>query len=459
MTAVQPAAALDIGFQLSLAATAGLIVFGPWVRYGLERGIARARLDSVVPGVATQVAALSLSATIATLPVIWVNFGQVSLTGPLANIVIEPVFVVAFALSAVTAVAGIAWEPAGWALGLAAYYPLAFTTWFARTLAEAPFVAVSVPRFGGEAALAGYAALAAAGWPAYRRLAPSRPAPNRAGRSFRLRRFSLAIGGGAIALAVVPVSLLPARGPGALEVTALDIGQGDAILVTTPHGHQLLVDGGPSGIDLARELGAVLPHWDRSLDAVLVTHPQEDHIGGVPAVLRRFDVGTEYDTGVENAIEVYPVYRERAGERRVVREGDSWTMDGVRFEVIWPPEGFNDPGLNDTSIVLRVTYGSTRVLLTGDFEAPAQHMLMASEDVAADVLKVPHHGSKTSAPDFLAAVHASVALISVGAGNSYGHPHLQTLDALAGSTILRTDLQGRITVRSDGRSLRVRTRR
>ena len=457
MTAVHPSAALDLGFQLSLAATAGLIVFGPWFRYALEHALAKAKLSGVVPGAAVQVAALSLSATLATLPVIWVSFGQVSLVGPLANVVIEPVFVVAFALSGLAAVAGAAWEPAGWALGLAAYYPLAFTTWFARTAAGVPFAAIDVPRFGGETALLVYAALAAIGWPAYRRLAPPSPLPDRGGPTRQLRRLAFAAGGGALALSIVPVSILPGHGPGALEVTALDVGEGDAILVTTPHGHRLLVDGGPSGIELARELGAVLPHWDRSLDAVLVTHPQEDHVAGIPDVLRRFHVATEYDTGVENGIEAYTVYRARARSRRVVRAGDSWTLDGVRFEVLWPPSGFEDPAINGTSIVLRLTYGATRVLLTGDIEAPAQRLLMARDDVAADVLKVPHHGSKTSAAGFLQAVHASVALISVGEGNQFGHPHQQTLDALEGSQVFRTDIRGRVTVRSDGRTLTVHT--
>ena len=111
------------------------------------------------------------------------------------------------------------------------------------------------------------------------------------------------------------------------------------------------------------------------------------------------------------------------------------------------------------SLIIRLTYGTTRVLLTGDSEAKSQLALMKETDVRADVLKVPHHGSKTSSPEFLAAVAPSVALISVGAGNSYGHPNSETLDALTSATILRTDQRGRITVHSDGTRMTARTER
>ncbi|MEP7216800.1 MAG: DNA internalization-related competence protein ComEC/Rec2 [Anaerolineaceae bacterium] len=459
MTAWSPAVARDLGFQLSLSATAGLVVFGPWIRWALHRAANRRFLRTAIPGLAVDVAALTLSATVATLPITWVNFGQVSLVGPVANVVVEPAFVLAFWLSAGTAVAGLLNASAGQALGLLAYYPLAFTTSVARGAANLPLASLSVPSASGNAAFFGYAVLAALGWPAYRRLArTAQPTVIRTDRR-RRRSLLLAASAGACAVLVIPISLLPGRGPGAFEMTVLDVGQGDAILLTTPSGRRFLVDGGPSGIELARQLGAVLPHWSRGIEGVFVTHPQEDHIAGVPEILDRYHVKLQRDTGVAGAIASYAEYRKRSGDRIEVHAGDSFDADGVRFEVLWPPADYPTDDLNNTSIILRVTYGEIRFLLTGDSEGPAQRALMAMTDVSAAVLKVPHHGSKTTDPAFLAAVNPVVAVIPVGADNRFGHPSPETLDALAAVMVWRTDQSGRVTIRSDGKRLTVTTQR
>lgn len=459
MTLVQPEAALDIGFQLSLAATAGLIVLGPWLRWSLHRLLARVRAEGYVPDLVVQVAALSAAATIATLPVTWVNFGQVSLIGPLVNIAVAPLFAAAFGLVALTAAAGSAWEPAGWVAGIAAYYPLSAITSLARVAAAIPGGSVSVPRAGGESAAVAYLALLAPGWLLYRRLPPASvplPEPPHLGA---VRAFAL--GGGAAALLVVAwrVSVAPIGGPGELRVDVLDVGQGDAILVTTPAGHTTLIDGGPSGIALARQLGAVLPHWQRRIGRTVLTHPQEDHIAGLPGILRRYDVGAETDTGATGAITAFGLYRARATGRAALHRGDTWTEDSVRFDVLWPPQDYHDANLNNTSLVLRVTYGRVVVLLTGDSEGPVHEALMRADDVGATVLKVPHHGSKTTPPAFLRAVAPQVALISVGAHNRFGHPAPETLAALAGATVARTDRDGRVTVHSDGQTVHVTTAR
>lgn len=459
MTAQSPAAAVDAGFQLSVAATAGLIVFGPWLHYLLREGTRRAGAAAFVPDLVLLAGALSLAATLATLPIMWVTFGRVSIVGPFANLVAEPVFVVVFTLSALTAIAGAAWPEAGWLVGLAAYYPLAFLTWFARTLAGVPFASTDVPGASGTMALCAYCVMAVAGWPAYRYLAPAAPGGGRNRHAPAVRRFSLAVAGGGAAMAVLLMGVAPAGGPGELEITALDIGQGDAILITTPHGHRYLVDGGPSGIELARELGAVLPHWERRIEGVFLTHPQEDHVGGLPALFARYRVTTAFETGAENPTATLRAYEARAPARKVLKAGDAFEDDGVRFEVLWPPAGYAGEDVNDSSLVLRITYGGTTALLTGDLEAEAQRTLLAAGPVAADILKVPHHGSKTTSAAFLFAVEPSVALVSVGADNRYGHPAPQTLAALDGALILRTDLHGRVTVTSDGKRLSVRKER
>jgi competence protein ComEC len=287
----------------------------------------------------------------------------------------------------------------------------------------------------------------------------SEPPPVRDGR--RLTRQVLVFaGGGAAALAIVPVSLSPRGGPGELEVAFLNVGQGDAILVTTPSGQQILVDGGPSGILVADELAAVMPHWDRSLDAVVLTHPQEDHAAGLVEVARRFSVGRYYTNGFDNPTVSHAAFKREGAPLVNLAEGETIELDGIRLDVLWPPRGFAPAGdLNNTSLVIRLEYGSTSFLLTGDSEAPALEEIMSSGAGSADVLKVPHHGSQTTPPSFFQAVSPSIAVISAGEANAYGHPHQATLDALAGTRLLRTDIDGRIVVRSDGHRLAVSTER
>ena len=166
----------------------------------------------------------------------------------------------------------------------------------------------------------------------------------------------------------------------------------------------MLVDSGPSGIQLARELGAILPHWDRQVAAVFLTHPQQDHIAGFPELFDRYHIGSRFDSGSNNASEAYDLFAAERVKRDVLLARDVLEVDGVRIEVLWPPEGYETENLNDTSLVLRIAFGDVSFLLTGDFESPAQRLLMGQSDVEATILKVPHHGSKTSAKAFLQAV-------------------------------------------------------
>ena len=442
MTLWQPSAALDLGFQLSLSATAGLIVFGPWMRYGIERASDRSRIH--LPDFAAQVTALSLSATLATMPIAWVNFGRISLVGPVANILIEPLFIGAFWLSAATAILGAAWTPAGWAAGLAAYYPLSFITWFAHTVASLPFAAVDVPGTSGAVALAAYVVLCAAGWFAYRRYAPvlpgRRPSRVRGVRRRRLLRASAAV---LVASAILPVSLWPARGPGELEMTVLDVGNGDAVLFTTPSGHHVLVDGGPSGIQLARELGATLPHWERRIDALFVLQPQAEHAGGIPEALDRFDVRRRI--GIDTATSLHA--------------GDRYVLDEVAFEILWPPSTGSPVQGNDSAMVIRASYGKTSFLLVANLGAAEQKQLMASTDVRATVLVVPHHGANKTDRPFIDAVHPLVAIIPVGDGRYAARPAAATLEVLNDAMLFRTDFSGRITIKSNGARLQYETQR
>ena len=460
MTAFDPRNALDAGFQLSMAATAGLLTVAPWLAHWFERGTARLG-PLVPPRWATEIAALSVAASLATAPIMWAQFGQLSLVSPLANVIVQPALLVAFWLSLLASVAGLQSDAFGWLVGLAAYYPLAFIDNVATIAASLPLAAIEVGRASPIAATLVMFPMAVAAGFGYRFLPPpGTPKPVLDRRRERSGRLIASATAGAFALAVIPISLMPMGGGGNLRLDFLAIGQGDAILVTTPGGYQLLIDGGPSGIDLSRELSAVLPHWDRHIDAALLSHPQEDHIGGLPEFLQRFAVDTVYTSGHPNRTRTFTEFERTAAERMsTLSAGRSFEVDGVVFEVLWPDATDSRTNLNDLSLVLRLTYGEVTILLTGDIEGPVQRQLMRDYALQADVLKVPHHGSRTSDLAFLAFVEPQVAIIQAGLNNRFGHPHEPVLEALAGSLILRTDTNGTVTVTTDGSAIRVRSER
>ena len=271
-------------------------------------------------------------------------------------------------------------------------------------------------------------------------------------------------------LAIVAWLALRQLPDGRLHVYFLDVGQGDAILVQTPDGRQILIDGGPNPTALLSEMSAVLPFWDRSLDLVVLTHPDGDHLTGLLAVLDRYQVGRVLDTSQTDAAPLAAAWRERLAKgnipRTTAQRGMRIPFGDVMLTVLHPsskPLTGTASDDNNNSIVLRIDYGPTSLLLTGDAESEAEaDIIKAGLPLQADVLKIGHHGSNgsTSAP-FLVAVTPSEAVIQVGADNSFGHPAREVLKRLmdARAEILRTDTNGRIEAVSDGRKLSVKVSR
>lgn len=239
------------------------------------------------------------------------------------------------------------------------------------------------------------------------------------------------------------------------KVVFFDVGQGDSIFIESSSGHQILIDGGP-GSRVLENLSRELPFWDRSLDLVILTHPDYDHISGLIDVLQRYDVDAVLWNGVVRETSEYDAWMRELEyvERVVIADGRgrvAW--DRFELEILHPfesREGEVMEASNDTSIVAKLTGGKKSVLLTGDISGSVERQIaLAYPDLKADVLKVAHHGSRFSSnPIFLTKVQPSLAVIEVGEGNSYGHPAPSVLALLAqyGIQVLRTDEEGDITL-------------
>jgi competence protein ComEC len=282
----------------------------------------------------------------------------------------------------------------------------------------------------------------------------------------------------ALAIAVFPFA--PRWSTGKLELTVLDVGQGDSLFVVSPHGKTMLIDGGGAfggfpgreehnGIDPGEE--AVSPFlWSRGfqkLDVLALTHAHQDHIGGLTAIIENFRIGTLW-IGREVQSAALTNFERLAREKniKIIHEisGSPSSWDGVETQVLWPEIASEEVGTapkNNDSLVLRLKYGERSMMLPGDAEKQAESSILSDSGEAAlraDVLKVGHHGSKNSTmPGFLAAVHPSVAVISAGEDNLYGHPNPELLERLttAGVRILRTDRDGAVHVLTDGKNLEI----
>ena len=245
-----------------------------------------------------------------------------------------------------------------------------------------------------------------------------------------------------------------------LRVAFLDVGQGDAILITTPTGEELLVDGGRDDGQALTALTRVQGFWDRKIEAVVATHFDSDHIGGLDDVLARYHVGTVLvagnTTGSPEAEAFEAAVAAEGLVGQAVRAGDMLTLGAsTTVEIFSPTYDVSDIESNNSSIVAKITYGDTSFLLTGDAPSEIEDYLVAKygDALTADVLKLGHHGSRTSSsPLFLETVDAFYGVVSASDDNTYGHPHEEVVAAVegAGMIMLETAREGDIVFYSDG---------
>jgi len=244
-----------------------------------------------------------------------------------------------------------------------------------------------------------------------------------------------------------------------LRVYFFDVGQGDSILIRTPDARDVLIDGGPDNKVLER-LSEVMPFWDRNIDMVVLTHPHDDHIAGLDEVLKRFKIGEILEPDLKNIPDNEKYFDTLATSNGVKEEkalkGDIFDLgSGISLKIIYPLVLQEDEdNLNDDSVVIQMSYKGKKFLFTGDATENVEAKIL-DQDLDSNFLKVGHHGSRySSSQKFLEAVSPSVSIISVGEGNTFGHPTQDTLDRLSsiGSKVLRTDENGtvEVEVESDG---------
>ena len=412
---------------------------------------------------------LTVVLQIGMLPLMARDFHRITLAAPLVNLFAVPLTSLVVPLGFLTLGSGLLFP----ALGKILAQPLAWLTWsllhVVQWFAHFPHWSYRIP--GPPVLLVVIFVVVAVLLTAAIRLE----------FSWR-RRASIGLCAGLLACSLlVALFPFPAKwSAGRLEVTILDVGQGDSIFVVSPRGRTLLIDGGGafvgfpgheehSGSDPGEE--AVSPYlWSRGyqkLDVVALTHAHQDHLGGLTAILENFRVGKLW-IGREVASPALARLEELARAKKIPIEhelrGQSFAWDGVEGEFFWPATPLSDvapSAKNNDSLVLRLHYRNRTILLPGDAEKDAERAILSENkeaELQADVLKVGHHGSKNSTmPDFLAAVRPQTAIISAGEENPYGHPSPELIERLqgAGIRILRTDRNGAVHVLTDGERVEI----
>jgi len=483
MVGISPYILGDASFQLSFLAMAGLIFIFPPLR-DAGRRLVSARLGDEGFLVSTLNLLIdSMSATLAAIIAVWpliaYYFGIFSLVGPLATFMVTPVLPVIIVLGSLTMLLGLASTLVAHFFGWLVWPFLSYMILVVSGTGSPAISSVEVGWINPVFIICYYAVLAAliwlhARWQRIRSLFSGaagvmKTGVGKTGGITRVLKWAVA----PLLVAAVLVTYTAATMPDdKLHVSFLDVGQGDAILIQKGS-KQVLIDGGPSPQSVTLGLSRQMPFWDRSIDLVVLTHPHGDHVAGLLEVLRRYDVGQVLYPSLDYDSSLYSEwlrYTEETGVTSTIAcAGQRIDMgDGVILEVLWPtasPFEGSDADVDNNSVVLLLKDDDISFLLTGDSQSEVEWELIRERaGVHATVIKVGHHGSDTSTTAaFLAVVDPQVAVICVGANNTYGLPDDAVLLRLEGrvgeENIYRTDLDGTITFVTDGHRLWVEEER
>jgi len=504
MVLINPLFLWDLGFQLSSAAIAGLVLFTPSITALFEKmwpGMAGGHLTGnhlvgeqstgissvassakgVIYGVLQDGLIVTIAASITTMPLVVYHFGRLSVVSLLTNLLIAPVQSVIMLIGSLAVVVGLTIsEQIAQILFWLPWLSLVWTVIAVQWTAELPAASLDIASYGTTAFLMTYAGIALLRWRGtiiawlgnLVGMNHSNPRPEQRRQTQMLTRL-LAPAAGLLSVVAILAWLLAFSQPdGRLHIHFLDIGQGDGMLIQTPSGRQVLIDGGTSPQQLFSQLGEVMPFWDRHLDMLLLTHPDGDHMAAQVEVPSRFQVDTALGPSFHRDHPDATAWRANLAQGGAVLETQDqggWLDlgDGVSLWVLWPPPaGLQHGGMsegeidNENSLVTRLVYGDFSLLLTGDAGIPSEQVWLDQNlPLASTVLKVGHHGSShSSLPEFVDTVNPALAVIQVGK-NNYGHPTEEVLATLADRQVYRNDQHGRVHLYSDGQQMWVEAER
>jgi len=462
MSASNPFILWSVSFQLSFAATVALLVVEPVLARHVHSWAVRwACSDRPTPWMQAlrEILLTTWAAQMVTLPILWYHFREVSIVAPLANLLVLPAQPIILCWGWVAMLLATMWIPLGRIVGWLIWPLLRYTTFVVDRLASIPWASIHVPPLSLASVVAMYALLGAAV------LGPSRFRPI----VQKLKHIGARILRAGVALPVLlliailvwtSVFSLPDE---RLHVYMLDVGQGDAILLRTPEGHAILVDGGPDPLLLASQLGKILPFWQRRIDMVILTHGDSDHLTGLLPLPERYHIGIVLESPAMRESSLVQEWHARLASHGVIPRL-AWSGTEVRFgddvslQMLSPDLDLaNSPNAttNTGSLAMQVRMGGCRVLLMGDVDGLTEDRLLEQGRVTPSLLlKVAHHGANTATSEaFLAAAHPRYAVISVGEDNRFQHPDPAVLDRLmrAGCQIYRTDRVGTVRLSTDGK--------
>ncbi|MGA8850039.1 MAG: DNA internalization-related competence protein ComEC/Rec2 [Dehalococcoidia bacterium] len=486
MVGIQPHVLWSVSFQLSFLAMAGLILFYPYFQTWGRKGIARLfkNREKIVPtaSIVTDGFAASLAAIVAIWPLIAYNFGIVSLVALPATFFSLPALPVIIVTAALVAFVGLFALLAAQILGWLAWLFLSYFLLVVRGFNALPYSSFQVATistwhiwgyyvilagviacFNYRNQLADFSSRLTSG---IKKVAKGIPKPR---LGFSMKWLVLPF----LVVAILVWSIALTMPDGKLHVSFLDVGQGDAILIQTPIGQDILIDGGPDPQKINLELGKKLPFWDRTIDLMVCTHLHADHVTGLVNVLQRYKVKEVLGPGpdVSYNSSIYREWCNLTGEKQIKCDNASAGQEidlgnGVKLEVLNPPESLwegTSDDVDNNGVVLRLSWGRVSFLLTADIGEEVEFELIGQRaNLKSTVLKVSHHGSEAStSQQFLAAVDPEVAVISVGVDNPFGHPSPEVVERLISrlgeDNVYRTDEDGTIEFITDGEKLWVKT--
>ncbi|HXC62622.1 MAG TPA: DNA internalization-related competence protein ComEC/Rec2, partial [Nitrospiria bacterium] len=456
----EPQAIMDISFQLSYGSVLAMGLFLRWWEEHKPEEVemtSRARLirSSVL------MLLLTLTTTVWTAPLVAYHFHQVAWVGLFSNLIIIPMagfLIVPLGLisSVLVLIFNLDYLPLAWFN----QHGLAIFDGLVQKFSRLPAAEFHLPAPSLVFIIVFYLLLFFLFWT----------------KKIQTPRFL----GGSLALVfglLMVWGLLPRLPDRTLRISYLDVGQGDSALIEFPENKAMVIDGGGAFGDFDLGRIVVAPYlWDRRIhriDYLVATHPQQDHLGGLSYLLKKFDIGNVWTNGTRRDTLLYQTFSQALDqkglkEREMFRNKEALEIGGCRVWILNPFQtadseggGYRSKADNNRSVVLRLEKGDDSFLFTGDIEASAERMLATMEgEVRSRVLKVPHHGSRGALDDeFLGRVRPEIAIISVGAHNSYGHPAPEVLDAYQGlgAKLYRTDQEGAILISSDGEKLSIQT--